>query len=201
MSVPIKDAAGAAPAAAALRDEFIVAMGRVATGVTVVSTGGPAGRFAQTVSAMCSVSADPRLVLVCINARSPINAAIRRHGVFNVNVLGKQHDHVADTFAGRPWPGKDRWDFTCGEWTEAPSGSPRLRDAVASFDCTLHEVVEAGTHLVYIGRVTGIDSHDAEPLIYSARNYAKPEPIEPSVFPGYPGSGPTYRKQQKENAQ
>ncbi|MCG2622510.1 flavin reductase family protein [Arthrobacter sp. I2-34] len=201
MSMSTKDAATNARAAGAPRDEFIAAMGRVATGVTVVSTGGPAGRFAQTVSAMCSVSADPRLVLVCINARSPINAAIREHGVFNVNVLGKQHDHVADTFAGRPWPGKERWDFSCGEWVDAPSGSPRIRDAVASFDCTVHETVEAGTHLVYIGRVTSVDSHEAEPLIYSAQTYAKPEPIEPSVFPDYPGSGPTYRQQKKEDSQ
>ncbi|GAA3676865.1 flavin reductase [Arthrobacter ginkgonis] len=201
MATQTTNATGGTPAAAAPRDEFIAAMGRVATGVTVVSTGGEAGRFAQTVSAMCSVSADPRLVLVCINLRSPINEAIRAHGVFAVNVLGKQHDHVADTFAGRPWPGKERWDFSCGEWVEAPSGSPRIRDAVASFDCTVHEVVEAGTHLIYIGRVTDVESHESEPLIYSAQAYAKPEPIEPSVFPDYPGSGPTHRQQKKEDSQ
>lgn len=53
------------------RQDFVAAMGNAATGVTVVSTEGPAGHFAQTVSAMCSVSADPPSLLVCVNERSP----------------------------------------------------------------------------------------------------------------------------------
>ncbi|MDJ0357505.1 flavin reductase family protein [Paenarthrobacter sp. PH39-S1] len=181
-------------------DPFIAAMGAVATGVTVVATEGETGRFAQTVSAMCSVSADPRLVLVCINSRSPINEAIHANGAFTVNVLGSQHDHVADTFAGRPWPGKGPWDFSCGQWEPAPSGSPRIADAVASFDCSIHQMVEAGTHRIYIGLVTNVETHGGDPLIYSAQTYAKPLPVPPSVFDDYPGSGPTYRKNTKENA-
>src|SRR3979411_1170847 len=95
---------------------FVEALGRIATGVTVVSSvdpgaepggGGKSGWVAQTVSAMCSVSVDPPLILVCINRRSPINAVIERSRVFCVSALATQHDHVADTFAGRPWPGKD----------------------------------------------------------------------------------------------
>jgi len=191
---------GTTPPAARPFDPFIAAMGVVATGVTVVATAGATGRFAQTVSAMCSVSADPRLVLVCINSRSPINEAIHANGVFTVNVLGSQHDHVADTFAGRPWPGKEPWDFSCGEWEPAPSGSPRIIDAVASFDCTIHQVVEAGTHRVYIGLVTNVETHGGDPLIYSAQTYAKPLPVPPSVFDDFPGSGPTYRNNSKENA-
>lgn len=201
MSVSAQKPSAPPPPAEKSRDAFIGAMSAVATGVTVVATGGPAGRFAQTVSAMCSVSADPRLVLVCINERSPINDAIRAHQVFTVNVLGSQHDHVADTFAGRPWPGKDPWDFSCGEWEDAPSGAPRIADAVASFDCTVHNVVSAGTHLVYIGQVCDVVSHGGDPLIYTAQTYAKPLPVPPSVFPDYPGSGPTYRLNSKENAQ
>ena len=67
-----------------LRQLFIGAMGAVATGVTVVATGGAGGQFAQTVSAMSSVSADPPLLLVCLNSRSPINAAISANGVLTV---------------------------------------------------------------------------------------------------------------------
>src|SRR5436305_1069653 len=120
-------------------ESFVRAMGGAATGVTVVATDGPGGRAAQTVSAMCSVSADPALVLVCLHGRSPVNDAIDTNRAFCVNVLATQHDHVADTFAGRPWPGKERWDFTCGHWDVAPSGAPRVHDAVASFDCEIHD--------------------------------------------------------------
>jgi flavin reductase len=174
----------------ALRNAFIEAMGRAATGVTIVGTDGSSGKFAQTVSAMCSVTADPTTLLVCVNRKSPLNEAIVKHGVFSVSLLGSQHDHVADTFAGRPWPGKERWDFTCGEWTPLPSGSPTLVDALASFDCTLRQVVECGTHYVYFGNVTAVGGQKGEPLTYHSRTYGKPEPVEPSVFPDYPGSGP-----------
>ncbi|GEB48536.1 flavin reductase family protein [Streptomyces cacaoi] len=47
-------------------------MGNAATGVTVVTTDGPHGRYGQTVSAMCSVSADPPALLVCVTVRSPL---------------------------------------------------------------------------------------------------------------------------------
>lgn len=200
MTASISIPAGQQPLAAGIREQFITAMGAAATGVTVVATDGPSGRYAQTVSAMCSVSADPALVLVCINQRSPINEALAAHGVFSVNLLGKKHDHVADTFAGRPWPGKEPWDFSCGEWDDAPSGAPRVRDAVASFDCEVHGVSTAGTHYIYIGRVTDVQAEPGVPLVYSAHSYAEPVPFPPSVFPDYPGSGPVHRNNTKENS-
>ncbi len=171
-------------------DAFISAMSAAATGVTVVATDGPGGRFAQTVSAMCSVSAEPPLVLACLHGRSPANAAITSNGVFCVNVLALQHDHVADTFAGRPWPGKDRWDFSCGHWSTAPSGAPCIVDAIASFDCDVERSIDAGSHVVYIGRVRVVQTTPGTPLVYTARRYWRPESFEPSTFEHHPNARP-----------
>lgn len=176
----------------ALTPAFLKAMGAMATGVTIVSTDGPGGRYAQTVSAMCSVSAEPPMLLVCLHGRSPANEAIVANGVFCVNVLATQHDHVADTFAGRPWAGKASWDFTCGDWGVTASGAPKLTDAIASFDCVNAEVVQAGTHKIYIGRVTAIETHDGTPLLYAARRYQRPEQYDPSVFEEFPDARPGY---------
>ncbi|MFE9307364.1 flavin reductase family protein [Streptomyces sp. NPDC088353] len=176
---------------------FRAAMGAAATGVTVVATDGPSGRFAQTVSAMCSVSEDPPSLLVCVNQRSPMNEAIQAHGSFAVSVLGRQHDHVADTFAGRPWPGKEKWDFTCGEWARTVSGAPRIADAVASFDCELHTVLTVGTHHVYVGVIRDVTVSGGTPLVYSGRRYAQPETFPPSTFPDFPGSGPVHHQQRR----
>lgn len=173
-----------------LRTSFVEAMGRTATGVTVVGTDGIAGRLAQTVSAMCSVSADPETLLVCVHRKSPLNEAIAKHGVFSVSVLGVQHDHVADTFAGRPWPGKERWDFTCGTWENLPSGCPAVSDALAVFDCSVRQVVECGSHFIYFGNVQYAGGEAGEPLTYHARTYGKPLAVPPSEFPDFPGSGP-----------
>lgn len=179
--------------------DFVAAMGRVATAVTVVGAAARSEWMAQTVSAMCSVSAEPPMVLVCIHGRSPINDAIEASGAFAVSALATRHDHVADTFAGRPWPGKDRWDFTCGDWDAAPSGSPRVVDALASFDCTLHDVVTAGTHRVYIGRVQAVTAHDGVPLVYADHTYGRPVPVEPSEFPEYPDAHPRHRRESRRS--
>jgi flavin reductase len=183
---------------------FVEALGRIATGVTVVGSvdssvdpsvdpGAERAWVAQTVSAMCSVSVEPPLILVCINRRSPINAVIERSRLFCVSALATQHDHVADTFAGRPWPGKGRWDFSCGHWEPASSGAPRLTDALAAFDCAVHSVVEAGTHLVYLGAVREVVGGRGAPLVYANRGYAEPSPVPPSHFPDFPDAHPDNR--------
>jgi flavin reductase (DIM6/NTAB) family NADH-FMN oxidoreductase RutF len=133
-------------------DRFIVAMGRLVTGVTVVTTDGPAGRFGITVSAFSSVSADPPLVLACVNRKSPVVAAVLANGVFCINVLADAHRHVADTFAGRNSVGKS-YDFDIGVWGAAVTGAPLLGDAAATFDCFLDSWQDAGSHRIFIGKV------------------------------------------------
>lgn len=81
-------------------EDFVAAMGLAATGVSVVTTDGPAGRFGLTVSAVSSVSAEPPLVLVCINRKSPAMAAVEANGVFAVNLLSAAHRAYAETFSG-----------------------------------------------------------------------------------------------------
>ena len=157
-----------------LSHEFLSAMSAAATGVTIVSTDGDGGRFATTVSAMCSVSAEPPLLLCCIHGRSPAVEAIKKNEGFCVNVLATHHKEVADNFAGRAQPGKEAWDFEIGEWVKAKSGAPRLSDSVASFDCDIYDVIEAGTHLIFIGQVHHIELNSHQPLIYTARDYHRP---------------------------
>ena len=109
-----------------LRASFIEAMSRAATGVTIVTTDGPAGRFGQTVSAMCSVSADPPSLLVCIKTTSVIVNAIRGHRALGVNVLRADQRRVADTFAGRKTWGAP-YDFGTARWDTLETGAPSCR--------------------------------------------------------------------------
>ncbi|MEV6698968.1 flavin reductase family protein [Streptomyces sp. NPDC051453] len=159
------------------RQDFVAAMGNAATGVTVVSTEGPAGRFAQTVSAMCSVSADPPSLLVCVNERSPLAAAAVRNGVIAVSVLAAGQAHVSDVFAGRPAQGSGPYDFDCAEWDVLGTGAPVLRGAAAAFDCRLADSVARGTHQVLFGAVVASAASGAHPLVHHARTYATPSPL------------------------
>jgi flavin reductase (DIM6/NTAB) family NADH-FMN oxidoreductase RutF len=154
------------------RSAFIEGMSRAASGVTVVTTAGESGRFGQTVSAMCSVSADPPLLLACINRKSATGEAILRHRVFAVNVLRADQQRVSQVFAGRPESGQ-AYDFGCAAWDEAVTGSPLLVGAVARFDCELDATHEAATHRIFVGRVVASSSAQGTPLVYAHRGYGE----------------------------
>ncbi len=101
---------------------FLTAMSGAVTQVSVVTTNGTAGRFGVTVSAFTSVSADPPLVLVCINRRSPVVKAIEENGCFCVNLLDDRQSTVADCFSGRSDP-LTAYDFSCANWRLEATGS------------------------------------------------------------------------------
>jgi flavin reductase len=170
---------------------------RVPTCVSVITTDGPAGRAGQTVSAVATASYDPPMLVACIQQRSPASDAIAGNGTFTVNFLATQHDHVSDTFAGRPWPGKDRWDFSCGDWNAgdatATSGQPRLGDALLVATCRVAGRFEAGSHHVYLGEVTGVTSGDGDALVYADRRYGRHVTTDPSTFAAYPQAKPRPR--------
>ena len=152
--------------------EFVDAMRGAVTGVNIVTTDGAAGRFGVTVSAFSSVSAEPPMVLVCINRRSPVSDALATNGCFSVNVLSTSHQGLADSFAGNSDSGGP-YDFGAAGWNESATGAPVLSDAVAGFDCSLATTVDAGTHRIFIGRVVKVSRSAADPLLYSNRTYGR----------------------------
>ena len=104
-------------------EAFLGAMRVQATAVNVVTSDGPGGRVGVTVSAMSSVSAEPPLILACVNRRSPCVATIRENGVFCINALSAEQSHLADTFAGRPNAGVP-FDFRAASWTVLETRAP-----------------------------------------------------------------------------
>lgn len=161
------------------RGAFVQAMAEAATGVTLVTTDGPAGRFGVTVSAFASVSADPPMVLACINRKSPAAAAIVANGAFCVNVLSAAQSYLAEVFAGRSERFRP-YDFACAEWRRAEGGAWRLDDAVSAFACALDRDIEAATHQVLFGRVLATHrdrAADLPSLVYTRRSYGVAQPI------------------------
>jgi flavin reductase len=152
--------------------DFVAAMGLAATGVSVVTTDGPSGRFGLTESAVSSVSADPPLVLICVNRKSPAVAALDGNGTFAVNLLGADNRAYAETFSGRPREGKP-FDFGNHAWRDGETGLPLVGDATAIFECETHDSLDAGTHRIYIGRVVAAHKGDADPLVYCNRAFRR----------------------------
>ncbi len=161
------------PAPSCDRRDFIETMARAATGVGIVTTDGPAGRFGLTVNSMASVSADPPMVLACVRAASPAAAAIRANAAFGLNLLEAGSVETADCFAGRAGR-TEAFDFACAEWETAGGPAPLLKGALAAFSCRLEHAVEAGSHLIFIGLVLATRQSGGPALLYVDRRYGKP---------------------------
>lgn len=158
-------------------EDFTLAMGAAATGVTIVTTQGVAGRFGLTVSAIASVSAEPPLLLVCVNRRNPSVTAITQNGRFAVNILAEHHEDVARTFSGRPASG-DPYDFSRHDWRQGQHGMPLVAGAAAHFECEIETIHDAGTHRIFIGRVVAAARGNSPPLIYSNRLFGRMAPLD-----------------------
>lgn len=163
-------------AATAPVQDFVNAMASAAMGVSVVTTDGAKGRLGLTVSAWSSVSADPPLLLACINRKNAIVDAITAHGFFAVNALDDSHSDVARSFAGRPLTGL-AYDFEASQWSLAAHGLPVLNGASATFICAVDSFHDAGTHRIFMGRVEEAISGTVSPLLYHNRTFGRFEPL------------------------
>ncbi len=156
------------------RDQFVSAMRRVASSVTVVTTDGDAGKHGATVSAFCSVSADPPMVLVCLNAASNIAAKVERNRVFNINILPQGSVDLATRFCGsQDHLIKNRFDDIETLETELPAFP-----GATVLSCELDQSVPSGSHKIIIGRVVDTFTGDAAPLTYFDGAYHGIKPLE-----------------------
>jgi len=149
--------------------EFKEAMSFLAAAVCVVTTRVDEEVFGFTASSVCSVSADPPTMLVCVNRDSTSYTKLRLSGVLAINVLASRHEALSRAFSSKLTP-EER--FRQGNWTELKTGSPILQDSLVSFDCKIEAVNEVGTHAIYICRVQGIRfGASGQALLYYRRNY------------------------------
>jgi flavin reductase (DIM6/NTAB) family NADH-FMN oxidoreductase RutF len=151
-------------------------MGRLAGGVTVVTTrdehDAPRG---FTATAVCSVSLEPPLVLVCVGREGQTLEALRASGTFALNFIRREAAAVSERFAGT-----DERKFEGVAWVPAPAGSPRLSGAVAWVECSVQREVEAGDHIIFIGRVTDarVEDPGEAPLVHFAGRYHTLLPLD-----------------------
>ena len=146
------------------------AMGCFATGVTIVTTRERDGRpVGLTANSFTSVSLDPPLILFCLAKTSASLEAFRTAEHFAVNVLHIGQQPTSGVFARAS---ADRFEGV--EWETWTSGAPILSNSLGSFECQAHQVVDAGDHLVFIGRVTRARFEpERDPLLYFRGKYRR----------------------------
>jgi flavin reductase (DIM6/NTAB) family NADH-FMN oxidoreductase RutF len=149
------------------QDEFRAALGRFASGVTIVTTKDKTGRLhGITVSAFCSVSLEPPLVLVCIDKDTGSHRALEETDAFVVNVLREDQQYLSDRFASF-LPDK----FDAVEYHLGIDDLPVLENVPANLECRLRYSYAGGDHTIFVGEIERATISDGEPLIYWHGNY------------------------------
>lgn len=158
---------------AALVDAFKDAMGLSAAGVVLVTTRLDGHAWGTTVSACCSVSANPPLLLVSLETRTVSARSIEENRAFGVNVLSEKHVSAAQLGAARGEP--KHVDELCETSGAGPAAPPAVKDAVAHLACGLERAVPVRNHTLFIGRVAHVQlSLDGDrPLVYYDRSYRR----------------------------
>ncbi len=153
------------------QDALRAALGRFASGVTVVTTVLDGVDHAMTASAFTSVSLDPPQVLVCSEQVSRFHEAVLESGIWGVSILGGRGRAASDWFArrGRPLEGQlEQYPHHRGA-----SGVPLLDASVAWLECRTLAAHAGGTHTIVVGEVTwaGVQDADDDPLLYYRSHY------------------------------
>jgi flavin reductase (DIM6/NTAB) family NADH-FMN oxidoreductase RutF len=148
-------------------EEFRTALSRFASGVTVVTTKDAAGRMhGLTVSAFCSVSLDPPLVLVCIEKAAGSHNSFFESELFAVNILTASQQDLSERFASQLINRFQGIDFSLSE-----HGLPVLADCLVNLECKIVHSYDGGDHTVYIGEVLNAETRDGDPLLYFRSDY------------------------------
>ena len=152
-------------------DSFRAVLGRFASGVTVVTTRDDAGRDAgMTVSAFCSLSLEPPLVLVCIARDASLHPLLAEGTPFVVNILAAGQEALSRRFSG---PDPNRFDGI--GFARGLDGVVLLDDALAQLECRVSRLHDGGDHTICVGRVETATVRPDRPLLYYRGGYAQLE--------------------------
>lgn len=146
---------------------FRAALGRFATGVTIITARGADGEaVGVTANSFNSVSLDPPLVLWSLARTSNSLDAFESADQFAIHVLGIDQEHLSNRFATK---GTDKFEGM----EVGLAGVPLLDGCAARFHCRKIQRHEVGDHFLYIGEVVEFVTCDGAPLLYLQGRYSE----------------------------
>ncbi len=152
-------------------DTFRSALGRFASGITIVTArDADGGDHGMTVSAFCSLSLSPSLVIICIDHDASMHELLLSQPVIGINVLSADQETYSRRFAADE---TDRFDGIA--YTRGENGVVLLEDALAHMECRIIRHHEGGDHTIFVAEIdrAAAPANDGRPLLYYRGGYAQ----------------------------
>ena len=145
---------------------FRSVIGAFPTGVAIVATEWKSELFGATINSLTSVSLTPCMLLFCTNEGSATGAAIRKRGMFSVNILGHHQSDLSARFTGKR---RNRFDDLAVAFSA--DGLPLLEGAAAQLCCRVTTIHKAGDHNIILGEVLSGEEAACNPLVFHKGAY------------------------------
>lgn len=149
--------------------QFKSVMRRIASTVTVITSASGSIINGMTATAVCSVSVEPPCILVVVNQANKSHSLIEDAGVFAVNVLSEEQEHLAQHFAL-----KSDNPFEAVTYRGGVTGVPVITECVANLECIVQSQTRSGTHSIFVGRVVHTDEAERPPLLHINSGFTSP---------------------------
>lgn len=145
--------------------QFRNAMGKFATGVTIITTKDEDDVHGMTANAFMSVSLDPYLIAVSIGEHAHMHEKIKNSGVFAVSILSEEQQDMSKYFAGQT---KDQQHVEFDWFNDLPV----IPHSLAHMTCRIYDAHKAGDHTLFIGEVEDLFvKEEGDPLAFFNGGY------------------------------
>lgn len=152
------------------KDQFRKVVGHFATGVTVLTSRVGDNMHGMTANAVCSLSLDPLLVLVCVARKAESHDIVAQGGVFALNILSEGQEELSRQFVRKNSPEDHK--FRDVPYRIGVTGCPLLEGCLAYLECRVVASYPGGDHTIFIGQVEAAHaSGDGRPLIFYRSDY------------------------------
>ncbi|WP_226034833.1 flavin reductase family protein [Aquibacillus saliphilus] len=143
---------------------FRDAMGKFATGITVVTTEYKGEIYGMTVNAFMSISLDPKLIAISIDEKATMYEKLQDTKNFGLSILSDKQKELSMIFA-RQKETDSEINYTFQD------GKPVLKNSLATLSCTVKETTKAGDHLIFIAEVSDVELNSGQPIVYFGGEY------------------------------
>jgi len=154
-------------------EQYKAALGRFASGVTVLTVRDELDDHGITVTAFASISLEPPLVLASVAQASYLHEVLLRQDRWTVSVLAAGQRSIATRFSeiGRPSARLLLSDLP--HRRGAHSGALIIEDGMAALECRTEQRIRAGDHTLLVGRVLNVAyvADHAAPLLHVTGAY------------------------------